>query len=106
MAAAAVQVPPRAGPEGQPDIDYTPDHIKYLARVTRRQAEGLDKSLPPGFPQKLHSDLVWDGNNLAEHYNWNYILTEADLDEIEAALEHFKCTVGPLVPTYHMTRRR
>lgn len=100
MAAAAVQVPPRAGPLGQPDIDYTPDHDKHLARVARRQAEGLSKLLPPGFPQRLQSDLAWNGSNLSEHYNWNYVLTETDLNEIEAALEHFKCTGDLPLPTY------
>ncbi len=83
---------PRPGPPGQPDIDYAPDHDKYLARIKRRvETETLDKTLPPGFPQQLDSNLVWDGNTLAEIYDWNYRLTEADLAEIEAALGHFKC---------------
>jgi hypothetical protein len=91
MAAAAVQAPFRASPAGQPDIGYTPDHDKYLARIKRRQeTEKLDKSLPPGFPEKLQSDLVWNGDDLLRHYNWNYVLTEADIEEIEAALRHFK----------------
>ena len=81
-----------AGPLGQPDIGYTPDHDKYLARTQRRLAIGqLDTSLPEGFPAKLESKLVWDGNTLAEQYDWNYVLTATDVDEIEAALRHFKC---------------
>lgn len=48
-----------SSPAGQPDIGYTPDYDKYLARVQKRLAtEKLDKSLPQGFPQKLESDLV------------------------------------------------
>lgn len=90
MATAAVQISVPA-PVGQPDIGYAPDHDKYLARVKRRREnEKLESSLPPGFPQRLDSDLVWDGNTLAETYDWTYRLTEEDIDEIEAALRHFK----------------
>lgn len=98
MATAAVQtvqpvpivVPPR--PEGQPDIGYTPDYDKYQRRIkSRQQNETLSKTLPTGFPAQLKSDLVWDGNTLAETYDWNYVLTEADKAEVDAALQHFKC---------------
>ncbi|KAK3348233.1 hypothetical protein B0H65DRAFT_548022 [Neurospora tetraspora] len=96
MATAAVQVS-APGPVGQPDIGYTPDHDKYLERVKRRrETEKLEQSLPPGFPQRLDSDLVWDGNNLAETYDWNYRLTEEDINEIESALRHFKSLNKPL----------
>ncbi len=89
---AAVQTPFPAGPLGQPDIGYAPDHEKYLTRIKKRlQSEKLAKALPAGFPEKLDSELVWDGNSLAETYDWNYQLTEADLAEVEAALRHFKC---------------
>ncbi|KAK1783378.1 hypothetical protein QBC45DRAFT_447768 [Copromyces sp. CBS 386.78] len=84
MATSAVQVP-ASGPVGQPDIGCTPDHDKYLER----------ESLPPGFPHRLYSDLVWDGNSLAETYDWNYRLTEEDINEIEAALRHFKSLNKP-----------
>ncbi|KAK3381750.1 hypothetical protein B0H63DRAFT_511500 [Podospora didyma] len=116
MATAAVETPqPRPGPPGQPDIGYAPDHDKYLARVKRRhETETLDKTLPDAFPEKLDSDLVWDGNTLAESYDWNYRLTEGDLEEIEAALKHFKSLGKPLgyinqetfpLPKLHATLR-
>ena len=83
-----------AGPVGQPDIAYTPQYENYKARTTRRiQTEKLVQSLPEGFPAKLDSDLVWDGNHLAEYYDWNYHLTPADLAEIDEALKHFKCKI-------------
>ena len=83
----------RAGPAGQPDIDYAPDLDKYLARVNRRKAtEQLSNDLPDGFPKELVSDLVWDGHDIASKYNFVYELNEAELEEIEAALKHFKCT--------------
>ena len=79
------------GPPGQPDIEYTPNHDKYLQRAKRRrETEHLVKSLPAGFPQELQSKLVWDGNDLVETYDWNYDLSEEDLDEIDSALRHFK----------------
>ncbi|KAK1672743.1 TfdA family taurine catabolism dioxygenase TauD [Colletotrichum godetiae] len=90
MAAAAVQAPFHAGPPGQPDIGYAPNHDSFAARTKRRQElETLEKSLPVGFPQKLESKLVWDGNTLAEHYDWNYVLTDADKKEIDDALGYF-----------------
>ena len=99
----------------QPDIDYTPDHNKYLARVKQRLAtEQLDNSLPSGFPQKLESDLVWDGSDIASRFNWTYELTSLDLDELEAGLQHFKSLGKPLgfvnkesfpLPTLHTKLR-
>lgn len=81
-----------SGPVGQPDIGYAPDLDKYLARVQRRQkSEKLENTLPAGFPTKLESDLVWDGNTIGEVFDWTYQLNEAEVEEIEAALSHFKC---------------
>ena len=89
MAAAAVL---RPGPPGQPDIDYSPNIDKYLARVKRRQeTEKFEKSLPDGFPQKLQSNLVWDGTDIQSRYNWTYELNEEEVKEIEDALTYFKC---------------
>ncbi len=90
MATAQVVMP--RGPPGKPDIDYAPDIDKYLARTRRRLAtERLERVLPEDFPQRLESDLVWDGSDIADRYNWVYELTQSDIDEIEAALKHFKC---------------
>jgi hypothetical protein len=87
MATASVSLPP-----GQPDITYTPDFDKYKARTQKRLAtEKLERELPPGFPSELKSDLVWDGHNIAEKYNWLYQLSEKENEEIEQALAHFKC---------------
>lgn len=81
----------------QPDICYTPDHDKYLARVQRRLAsDNLNKTLPSGFPTELKSDLVWDNTDIADRFNWTYELTASDLDEIKSALEHFKSLEKPL----------
>ncbi|KAM7197561.1 hypothetical protein V8F33_005527 [Rhypophila sp. PSN 637] len=78
-------------PAGQPDIGYTPDHSKYLARVKFRQEnEKLETTLPPEFPPRLDSGLAWDGNTLSEEYDWNYHLTPEDLKEVDSALHYFK----------------
>jgi hypothetical protein len=90
---ATTQVLRPTGPPGQPDIDYAPNFDKYLARSQRRNAEEkLNKSLPEGFPQRLESDLVWDGSDIAKRYNWIYELSSEEIEEIEAGLKHFKCS--------------
>ncbi|RKK68698.1 hypothetical protein BFJ69_g13386 [Fusarium oxysporum] len=88
-----------AGPASQPDIAYTPCYEKYIARSKRRQESGkLITSLPTGFPQRLESDLVWDGQELANKFDWTYRLTDQDLKEIDAAVEHFKRLSSHVAP--------
>lgn len=84
--------PTAAPPPGQPDIQYAPDYAKYEARGARRvQAEKLPTSVPEGFPDQLHGDMVWEGETLAETYDWTYVLNEGQLAEIDEAVKHFKC---------------
>jgi hypothetical protein len=86
MAAAKV------GPAGQPDIAYAPDYTKYLRRGKERLAkEKLQKTLPDGFPDKLHSDLVWEGESVGRNFKWTYELNADEIEEIEKALEYFRC---------------
>ncbi|EXJ93768.1 hypothetical protein A1O1_02161 [Capronia coronata CBS 617.96] len=82
----------------QPDIDYKPDFEKYQTRTKLRlQTEPLiGKSLPSGFPQELISDLVWEGEGLEDKYDWTYVLTTEDIEELEEALTHFKSLNKPL----------
>lgn len=75
----------------QPDISYAPNYGKYLARAKRRlESERLQESLPPGFPQRLISELVWEGKDIAEKYDWVYKLSPDEIQEIEQGLQHFK----------------
>jgi hypothetical protein len=75
----------------QPDISYAPDHDKYLARTRHRlRTEQLPGTVPEGFPKKLVSDFVWEGNDLVGKYDWVYELSQAEVREIEDALKHFK----------------
>lgn len=78
----------------QPDIAYSPDFKKYQARTKFRlqnEAHLSQRSLPAGFPQQLVSDLVWEGQSLAETYDWVYELSAEQVEELEDALTHFKC---------------
>jgi hypothetical protein len=76
----------------QPDIQYAPDFAKYEARSKRRQqAEALKtQALPRGFSRRLSSELIWDGKTL-DNYDWNFVLTQQHIEELERALAHFKC---------------
>lgn len=88
MASAAIQ-----SSLVQPDIGYTPDLDKYLARVKRRlenDPDALEKSLPAGFPKQLVSDLVWEGETVGDKYEWAYELNAQQIAEIEEGLRHFQ----------------
>lgn len=76
----------------QPDIDYKPDFQKYQARTKLRlHTEPLGQiSLPSGFPQRLDSKLVWEGEGLAEQFGWTFVLTAEHVEELDNALTHFK----------------
>lgn len=49
--------------------------------------------LPVGFPQKLVSAFVWEGQKLAGKYPSVYALSEPQVVEVQSALEHVDCTV-------------
>ena len=75
----------------QPKIQYHPNLEQYQARTRlRKETESLQTSLPTGFPQKLISPLVWEGKEIEKQSDWIYQLTNAQLDEIDAALKSFK----------------
>jgi len=81
-----------SGTEGlqQPDIGYEANYAKYVARTKRRlETEKLPTTLPPGFPEKLDSSLVWEGKDIEKSYSWVYKLDPEELQELHEALEHF-----------------
>ncbi|KAK6066228.1 TfdA family Taurine catabolism dioxygenase TauD [Seiridium cupressi] len=83
--------PTVSGPPGQPDISYVPDPAKWRARADQRiKAGGLPKTVPIGFPEQLTGDLVWEGDSIAEKYDWTFFLNESHLEEIDRAVQHFK----------------
>lgn len=85
------------GPPGQPDISYVPDPEKWRARAEKRiKAGGLPTTVPDGFPEQLTGDLVWEGDSVANEYDWTFVLSDHHLDEIDNAVKHFKCK-NPIV---------
>ncbi|KAF3764193.1 hypothetical protein M406DRAFT_62540 [Cryphonectria parasitica EP155] len=113
---ASFLTPTAAAPPGQPDIQYAPDYEKYQARGARRlQTEKLPTSVPEGFPDQLTGDMVWEGETLAETYDWTYVLKEDQLAEIDEAVQHFKSLNLPIshvtqetfpLPNLHAELRR
>lgn len=76
----------------QPDIAYHPDRAKWQARTNRRLRENPSlptSPLPDGFPKKLNSPLVWEGKDWHDEKQWVYDLSEAELKEIDDAMQHF-----------------
>lgn len=77
----------------QPDISYHPDFTSYQLRSQYRQkTEKLPATIPSGFPQQISSPLVWEGKDVEASKDWIVQLNGAQLNEIDEALKHFKCT--------------
>ena len=77
----------------QPDIQYHPDYSKYVARTARRLAENPNlpsAPLPIGFPDKVAGPIVWKGEDWKNEKQWVYKLSDAELQEIDNAVQHFK----------------
>jgi hypothetical protein len=92
-----------AGPPGQPDIRYAPDYSKFIERSKRRKAgKKLQRTLPEGFPDELHSDLNWDGESIGNKFNWTHELSVEEVEEIGTALNHFKCMLCPKFIRSHL----
>lgn len=91
----ALQVPQKAD-SAQPDISYHPDLGNYKARTKRRlDSEKLVQELPKGFPQRLQSPLVWEGDDFRQD-EWVVTLTESEILELDSAIENFKGTASAL----------
>ncbi|KAJ5525142.1 hypothetical protein N7494_011792 [Penicillium frequentans] len=81
----------------QPDIDNEPIRQKWLDRTARRLRNAdLSTELPTGFPKRLISGLVWDGQSLPAIYDWTYHLSSEDLEEIKQAVAYFRGLNKPL----------
>jgi len=79
----------------QPDITYHPDPISYAERTKRILAKNPTQVLPAGFPNRLESELVWEGKDFKDG-EWIYHLTESDIEEVRSAVERFKSQNLPL----------
>lgn len=77
----------------QPDIHYHPDYSKYVERTTRRLTENPDlpnEPLPTGFPDQVEGPIVWRGDEWTNEEQWVYKLSDAELQEIDNAVQYFK----------------
>lgn len=94
-------------PPGQPEINYAPNYDNWQARASRRLAAGnLPSKVPEGFPEQLTGDVVWQGANLAESYDWTYVLNAEQLAEIDRAVAHFKCWCTSHEANMNITREK
>lgn len=77
--------------EEGPDIDWYPSLEGYLARVDRlsKSRHTRPTTLPQGYPEAVKTERAWTGSDLADK-SYLYLLSEAEVKEIEAALNHFK----------------
>ena len=83
----------------QPDITYHPDRKKWENRTAKRLAEDpslTSTPLPEGFPKKLVSPLVWEGNDWKNEAQWVFTLSQDHLKEINEAVKHFRGAARPL----------
>lgn len=69
-----------------------PPHAQYeLYPSVGLPIEEAPTCLPPGFPTKTTSDLVWGSSNPLQEVHYVYFLTREDSREIHMALDMFKC---------------
>lgn len=76
-----------------PVIEYHPDYAEYLQQSARRLAENpslLDISLPFGFPGRVEGPIIWEGKDWQGEHQWVYQMNDAELEEIDGALQYFK----------------
>ncbi|KAF8646251.1 hypothetical protein AX16_007308 [Volvariella volvacea WC 439] len=76
-----------------PPLAYQPNYADWQARSARRLAVDPDlphTPLPQGFPKKIVSPLVWEGQDWGfDESRWVYNLTDGHLTEIQNAVAHF-----------------
>ncbi|KIM38282.1 hypothetical protein M413DRAFT_448017 [Hebeloma cylindrosporum] len=79
-------------PPSQSDITYHPDREKWQQRTTQRLSDDPSLTsvpLPEGFPNQIHSPLVWEGKDWKNEAQWVFTLTPEHLVEIDDAVKHF-----------------
>lgn len=78
--------------DGGPDIDWVPSFENFMARVGRlsKTQHVRTMALPPGFPERIEAPRAWAGQEFSEEKSYIYVLSEAEVKEIEEALDYFK----------------
>lgn len=85
-------------------ITYDADHANFLARAKLVAAAKLGQaSLPAGFPNKIESEMVWDGSSFKDE-EWVVHLTSEHLAELDSAVRMFRgwssASITHLFPFY------
>ncbi|KAJ5947176.1 hypothetical protein N7466_000191 [Penicillium verhagenii] len=102
-------------------VPYFPDRNEYETRILGHlPKEAVERSLPHGFPQKLTSDMAWEGMDISmdhpagDETSYLLVLNDVQLNEIHAALRHFQRLSQPIeslgpstfpLPSLHPTLR-
>jgi hypothetical protein len=84
-------------PPERPTIAFQPNAEDYAQRsqklASARASYGLPpSSLPDGFPARITGPRAWSGRDIDSLDRFTVALSDEDVFEIEAALEHFKRT--------------
>ena len=63
-------------------------------------ANGFTPTVPPldGWPTRIGDDLAWDGTQFRLDEQYTYLLSADEVEEVEAALSHFKGDQPHCVP--------
>lgn len=96
----------------EPIIEYFPNWDRHKERSPKIKQDSLKNGrmqLPPSFPPRISHRSVWSGNELGVN-EWLVEYTNAQLQEIDAALQHFLCrssfnTLGSLVLMLRSTEK-
>lgn len=64
-----------------------PNNIAALLAAPQVEASS---ALPAGFPARVNSELAWSGSDFESDNSFIYHLDAADIQEISAAMDHFK----------------
>lgn len=74
------------------DIDWYPSFEEYTARVEMlsKTRHTRPTTLPAGYPEVVNTPRAWTGSDFTDKSKYIYMLSEAEVKEIEAALSYFK----------------
>ncbi len=75
-----------------PNIKWNPSYDTFRARVEMLARLNLPRpeNVPEGFPEVVDAPWVWDGSDMTDEPRYVVLLSEADILEVESALDYFK----------------
>lgn len=85
------QLDQHVSPHPHPDIEWDPSFTTHCDRVKRLAILGasVSQTLPQGFPASIQSPRVWSGSDFDDESKFIYLLSVADKDEINVAVQTF-----------------